>query len=155
MKNMKKVFKNFIALSLGLALVATGCKKDDNYAKDIEGAYKGTVALANQVVASGVTIEVAEKNATTATLSLNTTLPGVLPTGGDLPLNVSCDVTVAKSGDNYTVSGNTTVTIAQLGGTELPITVTGTITPAGKADLTIGITISVLPLSVVFSGEKQ
>jgi hypothetical protein len=151
---MKKVFKNFIALSLGLALVATGCKKDDNYAKDIAGAYVGTITQYEQPVADGVTINVAEKNATTATLSLNTTLPN-LPVVGNLPLNVSCDVTVAKSGDNYTVSGNTTVPpIAQLGDEPLPVTVTGIITPAGKADLTIGITLGV-PISVVFSGTKQ
>ncbi|MDR2358378.1 MAG: calycin-like domain-containing protein [Prevotellaceae bacterium] len=155
---MKKIFKKFMVLSLGLLVIAAGCKKEDKkedgYAKDIAGTYVGTLALAGTVVADGVTINVAEKNTTTATLSLNTTLPS-LPAVGDLPLDVSCDVTVTKSGDNYTITGNTTVTIAQLGGTPLPVTINGTITAAGSANLTIGITVSVLPLSVDFSGTKQ
>lgn len=150
---MKKIFKNFMALSLGLALVAAGCSKDDNYAKEIAGKYAGTIAVSGQVVAPNVEINVTEKSKTTVELSLNTTIPQALQ-GQDLPLNVKCDATVAKSGDNYTVSGNTTVSIALLGETPLPVTITGTITAAGKAELTIGITVGV-PLSVVFSGTKN
>jgi hypothetical protein len=152
---MKKIFKKITALSLGLALVAAGCSKDnkDNLAKEIAGSYVGTVSISGATVAPDVTINVTAKNENTATLSLDTTLPGVL-SGIDLPLNVTCDATVAKDGSNYKVDGNTTVTIEQLGGQPLSVSISGTVTPAGQATLTISITV-VVPLAVVFEGTRQ
>ncbi|MDR3134230.1 MAG: hypothetical protein LBU42_09495 [Prevotellaceae bacterium] len=152
---MKRIFKSFMVLSLGLAVLATGCKKDteENYAKDISGTYIGTLSLAGTVVGQDVSINVAEKNKTTVTLGLNTTLPG-LPVVGNLPLDVSCDATVAKSGDNYTINGSSTVNV--LDG-DKPITIAGPITSAGQADLTISITLveGTPAISVAFSGTKK
>ncbi|MDR3350392.1 MAG: calycin-like domain-containing protein [Prevotellaceae bacterium] len=149
---MKKILKNFISLSLGLLLVAAGCSKDDNYAKDIEGAYAGSVSLsALQLVVPDVTITVAVKNNNTAIFSLNMTIPS-LPNVGDLPLNVSCETTITKSGDDYTVSGTTSVSLPGAGG--LPVTLSGTITAGGEANLTIGLSMGI-PLTAIFSGAKK
>jgi hypothetical protein len=153
---MKKVMKSFMAMALGLSLVLTGCSKDEddakNYAKDIAGKYVGTLELYQQVVGQDVEINVTEKNKTTAELSLNTTLYS-LPSIGDLPLNVKCDANVAKSGDNYTVAGETSITLPNSDEPQT-VTVTGGITSEGQATLNIGINLGT-QITVVFSGTKQ
>jgi hypothetical protein len=149
---MKKLFKNFMALSLGLALVATACSKDETDAEIIAGNYVGTLSMAENPVATDVAIAITAKNDNTVTLALNTTLPN-LPGVGNLPLNVACESPVVKSGDNYTLSTNTTVSIP-ISETPLPLTISGTITPAGQANLTITITMGV-SITVTYSGAKQ
>jgi hypothetical protein len=155
---MRKVMKSFMALSLGLSLVLAGCSKDEdeNYAKEIAGKYVGTISMGGDQVASNVEINVVAKNGTTATLSLNTTIPQALQ-GNDLLLDVSCETAVSKLGNDYTVTGNTTVSILGYE-TPLPVTIDGLISSAGRADLAISIVMApppAEPVSAVFSGTKQ
>lgn len=144
-----------MAFSIGLLLVASGCdKKETSPAGAIAGTYVGNLTMGEDVVGQNVAITVTEKNETTVTLGLNTTLPG-LPAVGDLPLNVTCDATVTKNGNDYNVAGTTTIGIpvtAPVSSTmSLPVTIGGPITAAGAATLEIKVPIA----TVVFSGTKQ
>lgn len=153
---MKRIFKNFMALSLGLALVAAGCSKDKDktVAEEIAGNYVGTIAVYGAPVAQDVPITITADGENVVVLKINTTLS--VPTVGNLSLNVECNAVVTKTEDNYTLKGSSTVSLPLLSETPLPFTLEGTVTSAGTASLTIAITISPgTPLLVSFSGTKQ
>ncbi|MDR1342444.1 MAG: calycin-like domain-containing protein [Prevotellaceae bacterium] len=159
---MTNIFKTAMILSLGLAVAATGCnddeKKAENYAKDIEGTYVGSISMGGYPVVPSDTIKVAAKGENTATLSMNTTIPN-LPEVGNLTLDVSCDATITKEGSEYKVSGSTSIAVAVLGGTPLPVSINGTFTAAGVATLTSTVTMmnadgEPAPVETVFSGTK-
>ena len=102
---MKRIFKNFMALSLGLALVAAGCSKDEDYAKDIEGTYVGTLTSpAVGINILNVPIIVTRTGQNNVTLNLSQNIVG-------LNIDATCNSTVEKNGDTYKVSGTTTVTV--------------------------------------------
>jgi hypothetical protein len=157
---MKKILKNFTALALGLTLVAAGCSKDDEptggIAKEVVGNYVGDILLSDALVAPDITVPVTEVDETNVLLALNTELHD-LPMVGDLPLNVSCKAAVAKSGENYTLTGSNEVAIPALGEGLFPLSIVGTVTPAGAATFTISITITGMPVPVVvvFTGARQ
>lgn len=145
-----------VAFSIGLLLAAIGCdkgndnKEEPTLAGAIAGTYVGNLTMGESVVGQNVAITVTEKNETTVTLGMNTTLPD-LPNVGDLPLDVTCDATVTKDGNDYKVAGTTTIEIPQMGTFPVTVTIAGPITAAGAATLEIRVTI----ITVVFSGTKQ
>ena len=167
-----KLSKSLLILIIALlSLSVAGCKDDEetNYAKDIEGTYKGDFKLGGQLpVGENVEIKIERKDNSTVTLSLDeilTNVPfgegGTLP---QLPLNVSCECTVLYSVDP---SASTTITGYAIGGTtkvDLPIpgitepvetTIGGFITEEYNATITIVVNLMGSPVSVVFTGEKE
>ncbi|MDR2802314.1 MAG: hypothetical protein LBB31_03760, partial [Prevotellaceae bacterium] len=86
---MKRIFKNFMVLSLGLALVAAGCKKDEDVIADLNGEYTANVvarigeesvypnAQAGDPATLDFKVENAKESAFTITgqLTLNSFLP--------------------------------------------------------------------------------
>jgi hypothetical protein len=162
---MKKIMKSFMAMALGLSLVLSGCSKDDeviDLTKEITGNYVGAISMIideagnTQTVASNVTIPITKVDDNTIKLSLNTTLPN-LPEVGNLTLDVNYQATVTKDGSDYSIKGdNVQVSIPELGNTPLPLKIEGgRITSAGQATIPITITMGVLPITVVYKGQKE
>ena len=168
-----KLSKNLLILIIALfSFSLAGCKDDEdtNYAKDIEGTYKGDLNLGGQLpVGTNVEIKIERKDNSHVTLTLNenlTNLPPLFEGGGaieQLPLDVSCVCIVTYSVDpsylgttGYYIGGETMVTLP-IPGLSSPVetSVGGIITSEYDATINIVVDIMGTPLTVIFEGDKQ
>ncbi|MDR1653416.1 MAG: hypothetical protein LBS01_07205 [Prevotellaceae bacterium] len=140
---MKNLIK-FSAVILCTAIVFAGCKKEEpkeDYASKIVGEYVGPIKADETVLAESATITITRTGDNKVVLALNETI-------AQMPLDVKCEATVAKSGSDYAVNGETTATVGE---NVLPVTIAGNITEAGKAVLDINIP----GMAVQFTGDKK
>ncbi|MDR2823698.1 MAG: hypothetical protein LBB41_00690 [Prevotellaceae bacterium] len=144
MKNLVK----FSTLMLCVALVFVGCKKDEpteteDYASKIAGQYNGEFVMYEIPVGDAILVVTKVAN---DKVQIATTAPGV----GD----VNCNATVGKSGNNYSISGKTSITMEDMP-QPFDVAITGTITEEGAANLKIGVTTANTPFAEVnFAGQK-
>ena len=132
----------------------TSCGSDDedtDYAKEIAGKYIGTLTMEGMPIAQDVEITVTRNSNTKATLKINQEL-AILP---GMPLNIECPSDVTFKDNEYSVTGKTTWMLIA------PITVNGTISSGGQANINILISIPNTAgemagdFNVVFDGTKK
>ena len=157
--------KNILAMMIAMILLSvTSCggDKDEeviNYAKDIEGVYKGTLNFGGFPIENDVVIKMDYKNDNTVALVLNQTINDI-PNIGTFPLNVSCDCEVSFSGSRYNIFCNTEVRIPIAPSTGfpdiiVPTSIDGYITKEYRANIDINVEFAGSQIAVIFIGQKQ
>jgi hypothetical protein len=153
---MKVINKLLILLMLVISF--TACDKDDDKGDvaNIAGTYKGPFSDKDGdklVEEATVTVSVANGK---VTLSIDETISAA---GLDvpLPLDLSVICEVSSNDKKHHVKGQTTLTVAALGGMSLTVPVEGDIDESGSADLTIEVKNEIMgPLyTVTFEGTKS
>lgn len=136
------------------------------YAEQIAATYEGDLTLVNfmgQDIVLSNEIVLSKGDDNNAKLSIETL---TIPMGPDASIGVTGiavnSVPVTKSGDTYTLTETQeTINIKIIGSDDLipaKVTVNGTVTTAGKIDLTINVTdVVTLPtdLAITFDGQKK
>ncbi|MDR1130339.1 MAG: hypothetical protein LBK96_05110 [Prevotellaceae bacterium] len=150
---------------LMIALVSSvflGCSKDDEDKNlplaGVSGTYEGaiTVAIPSPVTGEAIApiptnILIAYSSGNNAVLSLNLSIPDILPVA--LPISVTCAVTSTE--DNYSLSGNASIEFPELGTIGVVIANTSKVDKSGKATIDITATVAEAPLPVKFEGQKK
>jgi hypothetical protein len=146
-----KVISRLLMFTLVLSVFA-GCKKEDENLplKDVTGTYVGmiTVSIEEQPI-ENVSIEVKYISDNTASIHIPQGSISVVP----VPIDASCTVTSDKS--RYSLSGEASISIPEMGNISVTIANDSYIDKSGKAVLNMKAEGLQMPIEIKFEGQKK
>jgi hypothetical protein len=147
-----KVISKLLMFTLVLSVFA-GCKKDDLPIADVAGTYVGTLTVSIETdPIENVSIEIMYVSGNTAKINI--------PEGSIsvVPISISASCTVTSSSDKYSLSGEPTITIPDIGELKITIDNSSSIDKSGKAVIKMAATATAfgpLSIDINFTGTKK